>query len=128
MDRKAFIQALLERAARRGVSGEVCFDGDSSFEARVKDGELLAYNVSDSAGLGFRVLKDGRTGTASTQILDEEALDQLIDGALENATLVESKDEQFMYAGDARYPELELYNPEIDAMDASVKIDMAMKL
>ena len=128
MDREAFINALKARAVQRGVAGEVCFEAGSSFEVEVKDGALLQYNVSDSVGLGFRVLKDGRTGTASTQILDDEALDQLVDGALENAALVESKDEQFMYPGDAYYPELNLYNPAIDAMPAAVKIDMARRL
>ena len=128
MDRNAFIRELLNRGAGRGVASEVCFESGSSFEAQVRDGELLQYNVSDSAGLGFRVLKDGRTGTASTQILDDEALDQLVDGALENAALVESKDEQFMYPGDENYPGLDLYNPEIDALPAARKIEMARAL
>ena len=128
MDRNAFIRRLLASAAERGVAGEVCFESSESFEVSVKNGEIHQYNVSDGMGLGFRVLKDGRTGTASTQILDEDALGQLLDGALENAALVESKDRQFMYPGDARYPELKLYNPEIDAVDAAVKIDMAKRL
>ena len=128
MDSRTFIEELLKRGAARGVASEVCYECGSSFEAEVKNGELLQYNVSDSAGLGFRVLKDGHTGTASTQILDEEALDQLLDGALENAALVESKDEQFMFPGSERYPELNLYNPEIEAIPAGEKIDMAMKL
>lgn len=128
MDSKTFINELLRRGADRGVASEVCYETGSSFEAEVKNGELLQYNVSDSAGLGFRVLKDGHTGTASTQILDDEALTQLVDGALENAALVESKDEQFMFPGSKRYPELNLYNPEIEAIPAADKIDMAMKL
>lgn len=128
MDRNAFVAELMRRAAERGVSGEVCFENGSSFEVSVKDGEIHQYNVSDGMGLGFRVLKDGRTGTASTQILDEDALTQLLDGAIENAELAESEDEQFMYAGDERYPELNLYNPEIDALSAARKIEMAKAL
>ena len=128
MDRNAFIRALLERGAARGVASEVCWENGSSFEAEVKDGELLQYNVSDGAGLGFRVLKDGRTGTASTQILDDDALDQLVEGAIENAGLVESKDEQFMFPGSDSYPELDLYNPAVDEIPVSEKIDMALRL
>lgn len=128
MDKNTFINELLARGAARGVASEVCFDAGSSFEAQVKDGELLQYNVSDTAGLGFRVLKDGKTGTASTQILDGEALEQLLDGAIENAALVESKDEQFMFPGSASYPELEICNPAIEALSAAEKIDMAKKL
>lgn len=128
MDRNEFVSRLMEAARARGVSGEICYENGESFEVSVKNGEIHQYNVSDGMGLGFRVLKDGHTGTASTQILDEEALQQLIDGAIENAGLVESEDEQFMYAGDGEYPVLDLYNPEIEAMPASAKIDMAKKL
>lgn len=128
MDRNAFVSEIMRRAAERGVAGEVCYESGSSFEVSVREGEIHQYNVSDGMGLGFRVLKNGRTGTASTQILDEDALEQLLDGAMENAALVESEDEQFMYPGDDDYPELKLYNPEIDAMDAAVKIDMAKRL
>jgi len=128
MERELFIRELLKRGAERGVSAEVCYDNGSSFEVQVKDGQVLEYNVSDSAGLGFRVLKDGHTGTASTQILDDDALEQLLDGAIENAGLSESKDAQFMYPGDAEYPALDLYNPALDAIPAAEKIDMAKRL
>lgn len=128
MDRNKFIRRLMDAARERGVAGEVCYENGESFEVSIKNGEIHQYNVSDGMGLGFRVLKDGRTGTASTQILDEDALMQLLDGAIENAGLVESEDEQFMYAGDEKYPELNLYNPEIGALDAARKIDMAKRL
>ena len=128
MDRNEFVTRLLQAARERGVDGEICYECGESFEVSVKNGEIHQYNVSDGMGLGFRVLKDGHTGTASTQILDEEALTQLIDSAIENAGLVESADRQFMYAGDERYPALDLYNPDIAALDASVKIDMARRL
>ena len=128
MDRNEFVRRLFERSAERGGASEICWEASSSFEAEVKNGELIQYNVSDGAGLGFRVLKDGHTGTASTQILDEEAVDQLVDGAYENAALVESEDEQFMYPGDDSYPELDLCSPEIEAVTAAEKIEMAKEL
>lgn len=128
MDRNEFVRRLFEAVAARDAAGEVCCETSSSFEVSVKNGEILQYNVADGAGLGLRVLKSGRTGTASTQILDEEAVAQLAEGALENAALVESKDEQFMYPGDESYPELDTYNPEVEAVTAAEKIDMARRL
>lgn len=128
MDRNAFIQALFDRAADRGGAAEVCAETSSSFEAEVKNGEIVQYNVSDGLGLGLRVLQSGRCGTASTQILDDEAVGQLIDGAYENAALSESADEQFMYEGDAGYPELDLYNPAVEALTAAEKLEMAREL
>ena len=64
MDRKEYIDRLFACAGERcpGVESEVCFETGSSFEVSVKNGEIHQYNVADSQGLGFRVLKDGRTG------------------------------------------------------------------
>ena len=128
MDRQEFIRQLFARAREKGGEGEVCWETGSSFEVSVKDGEILQYSVSDGTGLGFRALKDGRTGTASTQILDEEAVAMLADGAFENAALVESEDEQFMFPGSPEYPALRLFDPGIEALSAAEKIDMARRL
>ena len=92
MERNEFIKRLFDAAAGRGGQCEVCAETGSSFEVQVKDGEIVQYSVADSMGLGLRALKDGKTGTASTQILDEEAVSQLVDGAFENAALAESED------------------------------------
>lgn len=137
MDRNEFVKRLFERVSAREAAGgearyagsEICYEESSSFEAQVKDGEIIGYNVSDGIGLGFRMLTgNGRMGYASTQILDEAAVDQLVDGALENAALVESEDEQFIWKGDAAYPELNLYNPALEAITAAQKIEMAKEL
>ena len=133
MDRREFIARLFEAAKQRAGGApdfacEACTSSGSSFEVQVKNGEIFQYNVSDGGGLGFRVLVNGRMGYASTQILDEAAIDLLVDGALENAALVESKDRQFIFEGSERYPELTLFNPALEALDAAKKIDMAKKL
>lgn len=137
MGRNEFVKRLFDRVSgREGADSavslkgsEICYEEGGSFEVQVKDGEIVGYNVADSLGLGFRMLtKAGRMGYASTQILDEAAVDQLVDGALENAELVESEDEQFIYGGDGKYPELELFNPALEALTAAQKIEMAKEL
>ena len=137
MDRNEFVKRLFDRVSQREQAGEavrlagseICYEAGGSFEAQVKNGEIIGYNVADSIGLGFRTLTPGsRMGYSSTQILDEAAVDQLLDGALENAALVESEDEQFIYAGDEAYPELALYNPALEAITAAQKIEMAREL
>ena len=120
MQKNEFIEKLFERARAKAGDApdfacEACYGAGSSFDTQVKDGEILQYNVADSCGLGFRVLVNGRMGYASTQILDEAAIDMLVDGALENAALVESEDRQFLFEGSESYPELKLYEPRLEA-------------
>ena len=137
MERNEFVERLFDRIEERERTGgglrragsEICYEEGSSFEVQVKDGEIIGYNVADSIGLGFRTLTDsGKIGYASTQILDDAAVDQLLDGALENAALVESEDEQFIYEGDGTYPQLNLYNPALEEITAAQKIEMAREL
>ncbi len=133
MDRREFIDRLFARAKERAGDApdfacEACFGSSESFEVQVKNGEIYQYNVSEGGGLGFRALVNGKMGYASTQILDEDAVDMLVDGALENAALVESEDRQFLFAGSDSYPELKLYEPRLDEIGAAQKIDMAKRL
>ena len=133
MQRSEFMTRLFERARQKaeGASDfacEACWSRDESFEVQVKNGEIYQYNVSEGGGLGFRALVNGRVGYASTQILDEDAVDLLVDGALENAALVESEDRQFLFPGSERYPELKQYEPRLERIDAAQKIEMAREL
>ena len=127
MDRNEFIARLFEKAGKE-TACEASFESGSSFEVEVLNGEILRYEAADSIGLGFRALADGKFGYASTQILDEDAADMLVSGALENAALTENEDEEFLYAGGASYPELTTFNPALEAIDAAKKIEMAREL
>lgn len=129
MELNVFIKKLFEAAKDAGfeASEATCMSGDS-FSVNVKDGQILDYSVSSSMGLGFRALVNGKMGYASTQVLDDEALELLIHGAAENAALIENEDEQFIFPGSQSYPEIAAYNPAIDQVTAAEKIDMARKL
>ena len=122
-----FIRRLFDRAGA-DQPAEAVYSAGSSFEVQVRDGEILQYSVSDNVSLTFRVLAEDRMGTAFTQILDDEAVDMLVDGARENAALIESEDRQFFYAGGGDYPALKQFNPEIEEISASEKIEMAREL
>ena len=132
MDRREFIARLFERARQKAGNAdfacEACWESGESFEVQIKDGEIYQYNVSEGSGLGFRVLTGGKVGYASTQILDEDAIDLLADGALENAAVVESEDRQFLFPGSDSYPEVRLFEPALEEIDAPRKIEMAKEL
>ena len=127
MDRKAFIARLFEKAGK-DTACEASYESGSSFEVEVLNGEILRYESADSVGLGFRALANGKFGYASTQILDEDAADMLVSGALENAAVIETEDEEFLYGGGGEYEELETYNPALEQIDAAKKIEMAKEL
>lgn len=129
MNVNEFIKKLFERAAAAGFeASEADYRADEEFSVAVKGGEIVDYSVSSGMGLGFRALVSGKMGYASTQVLDDDALELLVSGAKENAALIESGDEEFIFAGSDAYPEMDVYNDEIDKITAAEKIDMARRL
>lgn len=129
MEINTFIKKLFERAAEAGYeASEAYYSTGESFQVSVKGGQIINYNVSSSIGLSFRALVGGKMGYASTQVLDEEAIDLLIDGAGGNARMIENEDEEFIFPGSENYPELEVYNPAVDQITAAEKIEMAKQL
>lgn len=129
MEINAFIRRLFERAKEAGLEQcEVYYSGGSEFETEVFKGEIVSYKVSDRRGLSFRALVDGKMGYAATQVLDEEAIDMLVDGVRTNLSLLEDEDEQFLYAGGGEYRPLDCYDAGVAALSAREKIDMALEM
>lgn len=126
MERKIFIEKLFARAAEEGMEKcEVSYSGGSSFSVSVFKGEVLEYSASDSLSLMFRALIDGKYGYASTQALDDDAIELLVNSARTNAELIENEDEQFMHDGSGEYAKIDVYRPEIDAVPEKDKIAFA---
>ena len=107
MQLNEFIDRLFERAQAAGFSDYEAYysDGDE-FEVTVFQGEIAGYTVSSSMGLNFRGMYQGNMGYASTQVLDEQALDMLVESARQNALIIEDTDQQFIFPGSERYPDL----------------------
>lgn len=129
MNRQQFIDALFARAKQAGFEAcEVYYSTSDSFSVGVFKGEIIKYKASEALGLGFRGLYNGKMGYSSTQILDEEAIDLLIDGAKTNAILIENDDKQLLHPGSEAYAELAIYNPALNEISAADKIAMAREL
>lgn len=129
MEINRFIKALFERASTAGYeASEAYYTTGESFQVSVKGGEIIDYKVSSSIGLSFRALVNGKMGYANTQVLDEEAIELLIEGAGDNARMIENDDEEFIFPGSESYPEMNAYNPEIETISAAAKIEMAKEL
>jgi PmbA protein len=129
MEMREFIDKLFARAAEKGLRAcEVYYESGSSFSASVFKGEVVDYSVSDAGGLGFRALVDGKMGYASTQALDDEAIEMLTDAARTNAELIGSADKQFMFGGGAAYEKLDLYSPAVGAVTAAEKLSLARRM
>ena len=111
-----FIAKLLEAAKAAGFTvAEIYLLEDESFKAVATNGEITQYSSHATRGLGFRAMLGGRMGYAATEAFDDAAIDWLIRGATDSATLCEDDSEQMIYDGHEPAPELSLTGADAPA-------------
>ncbi len=121
---KQFLTKLMDMARQAGIEAcEAYLIERDSFSAMVTEGEVNDYQNNLTRGLGFRGLKNGRMGYASTEAFDDEAVAQLIKGVLESAELCEDTDPEFLYEGSENVAVLSLCNDELVSITPETKIE-----
>ena len=121
-----FKDACFRAALDKGCeNAEVYATSSDGFSVNVLCGEIIKYAVERSNGLNLRVLFDGKTGYAYTEVFEEP--ETLVDHAIDNARAIENTDANPMQ-GACEYPEIEKKpNPVVD-MTEEEKIDLALRI
>ncbi len=124
-----FISALLKAAGEAGIApAEVYCAESSAFSAEAMEGSIDSYEVSETCALSLRGMVNGRTGYASTEAFDDEAIRLLIRGVQESAALVDSDEQDEIFEGDPEYPGLTVPENDLDSVSAEEKLDFALKM
>ena len=120
-----FIHALLDEAQKEGIlAAEVYLSSGDRFSARCVKGQITNYTVNATRGLSLRGLYNGKMGYAATEAIDGEAVAQLVEAVKESAELTEDEDIQEIYPGDKEYPKVNNYNPALDQVEETRKLQL----
>ena len=126
---EAFMQKLFQAAKEAGLTeAEAFLVENESFEAACMEQEITQYSANATRGLGFRAMYGGKMGYASTEAFDEQAVDMLVQGALDSARLCEDSDEAFLHTGGDEVPAIDLFNPALEQVSPGEKLDFALML
>ncbi len=124
-----FIQALLDEAKRAGIeAAEIFVSSGDNFRAMCVQGQIANYTVNATRGLSLRGLYQGKMGYAATEAFDEAAVSQLVQAVKESAELTEDEDVQEIYKGDETYPQVDNYQPALDEVEESRKLDLILDI
>lgn len=115
---------LFSKAKEAGIEDiQVYMSSGTQFDIEVFNGELEKYTIADTATLEVKGIYDSKMGTVSTEVINDEIIDFVIDSIVASANAIDSEDEVFIYEGDKEYREVTgLLNPELEAVEAAVKI------
>ena len=129
MEFKEFKEKLFKKAKEEGfIECEVYYIDRESLSISVYDQEVDKYNLNNTFGLSFRGKINGKMGYSYTEILDEDAINMLVEKAKDGALVIESEDEQFIYEGDKEYSTVKTYFKELDNIEADKLIKLALDM
>jgi len=128
----ADLLAIVDRVITQAVPGEqveafVSRGGET--EVRVYEGEVEHFVSAQAAGIGIRVIRDGRTGFAYAGTLEEAAIAEVLAEARDNVTFGTLDEWAGLAEPDGVAPtDQPLWNDELAAFPTDRKIDLAKEL
>ncbi len=129
MEMKSLIDKIFQKGREKGLNDmEVYYSAGSSLTLKVFQKELETYNLSESEGLSLRGVYKGKMGYSYTEKVDETSIDQLVRDVLENAVIIDSDDEEFIFEGSKEYIKVDSFNPALSNVSEEKKIEFVKSL
>ncbi len=95
---RIILKELIDRARDYGFEDAcVSYADHESVSIDILNGEVSSYENCRDSGITFRGLKNGQMGTCSTNILDDNTVEYLLSGAMENCDVLDDEDPDFIY-------------------------------
>jgi PmbA protein len=124
---------VVDRALAKGADvAEVGVSEGTHLSVQVRMGEPELVEEAGSRSLGLRVMRGQQVAVTLTSDLSEGALERFVDDALELAQLSQSDPfagppDPALLSNASQHPDLQLFDPEVDRIDAARAIDMAKR-
>nr|WP_300091455.1 TldD/PmbA family protein [Sedimentibacter sp.] len=129
MDMKILIDKIFAEGKKQGINDmEVFYSAGSSLSLKVFQKELDGYSLSESEGLGLRGMYNGKMGYSYTEKVDESSIDLLVKNVKENATVIDSDDEEYIFEGSKEYKKVDTFNPKLEEVEEAEKIKFVKQL
>ena len=107
-------KALGEAAKNAGIGEyEIYYAASSETSVGGLNKEINSFSSGSKGGICLRLIKDGKMGYASTELMEESEMSELVVRAIENAENTEKPSEDGFFEGSPSYEELrvEKYEP-----------------
>jgi hypothetical protein len=115
--------------ARPGEQVEAYVSSGSATSVRAYEGEVESFTQASSAGVGVRVVIDGKQGFASAGTFDDEVITELLAEARDNALFAQPDPHVGLAAPDGvAAATLDLWRDETTTLAPEAKIELALEL
>ena len=119
--------ALIAAATEAGIEQyEIYYQVGESISAETLKDDISAFASSVSGGICFRCIVGGKMGYASSELLTEDAMQELVKNAVSNAACIDNDDEVFIFEGSPEYAKVD--TGDVKLTDALTIRDTALRL
>ena len=123
------LAASVAARARSGEQVEAFVSRSRTTSVRVSGGDVESLSSATSAGIGVRVVVEGRQGFASAGGLDADVVDEVLAEARDNAEFAAPDEANGLAEPDGVAPAaLDLVLPGVDATSTEAKVELALAL
>ena len=127
MNFDAVKNSLIGKAQSAGLEEyEIYFMESGGTSAETLKGEISTFSSEVSGGISFRCIVNGKMGSASTELLTDDEMGELVKRAIENAKYIESDDKAVIFGGSEKYAEPKL--PEMTERSTAELKEMALDI
>lgn len=129
MDIRPLVEKIFQKGKAAGIGDmEVYYSAGSSLSLKVFQKELDGYSLSESEGLSLRGVYNGKMGYSYTEKVDDTSIDLLVKNVVENAMVIDSDDEEFIFEGSKEYKKIDTFNTSLDELSETEKINFVKQL
>ena len=126
MDFVSFKKAVIAKAESLGIAEyELYYQAEESVSVSAFKHEMNQFTASNEGGVCFRCIVNGKMGYASTEALNQQAAEAIVEQARENATVLEADEPVFLCAGGQEYTQLALTPYALPQTDALIETVLA---
>jgi len=126
MNFEEFKDKVFSYAKRSGLEAEMSYRREYECSIVLSNGELDQYSDAESRVIALKVLKNGKMGISTTEILDDP--EKFVEEARENMELIDSEEENLFHDGKGNYPVMETYFGEFEKLSVKDKMSVAFKI
>ena len=128
MTHEKLIQSLFLTGKDKFDDMEIYIESSKSISIGVFNGEVDKYSIAESGGLSLRGVANNKMGYSYTEKVDETSVDMLINEAYENASFIESAEDEEIFAGSDKYEIINSFNDKLSLATMEQKINLTKYL
>lgn len=128
MKSKDLINKIFQSGKEKFDDMEAYIETSKAISIAVFEGQVDKYSIAESGGLSFRGVSNNKMGYSYTEKLDETSIAMLIEEAYENASFIESTEDEEIFGGSDNYNNINAYNENLSLSSMEEKINLTKEL